>query len=1172
MLQKLKPKNSLRVGVICLFLAVVAGGFFVPAGAALAESYDAKKYEVSTETEVAGSGGSMVNDVLVRALEGRSANLNVVLTLTNLLKNDGTSGASLDVGKDVMNFDTTFGERPVTEFGVGLEPAGTGNTCNGSGIVGLVPFFSTNKGFLTCAFPGGTAKVTTNPVMVGQANKVSITVDSSKIAALGLNRPCSRNGGTTTACFTVYPYVKVRLVTGGTATVAFNAAAKDVYVQYFKTQAELDQALASGQRPSDVPAYGGRTGSSGVSDQGSGIAGMIAKIIGALVGLVQELLYLVFFWLIAPMIQAMLSIRTYTDTFAGVIYPAWILIRNMCNILFIVSIIAIGLGTLFRVEAYEYKHLLVQLIIAALLVNFSLVIAQAILGFADTVQNQFLPDNVEVLRGLAKELMLGYRETVWNTDFKTQGDFAGIIKPLFNLALALGTFAVFAAIGIFLVIRIAMLWVLLMISPMAYVAKILPTTAKYSEEWWSNFIKYAFFTPIMAFFLNVAAVIANLQKNNPVLQTISADDLGGSGVAVFVFKVASNIILLVFLVAALQVADKLGIYGAHAITEFGQNAMFKPFKAAGALAGRGSSYLGTKWDQRTAHLLEQHGDHPVGFKNKALFAVLNPVAFAKGLNKRSEELKHHAEEEAGAAGRMVAEQLMTRGKVQIPYNQFVARNHENEFMKDYGNMKKETLMSAAVKLQGMKGAEGDMRRRAIVKAAAQNGYLDDLMRMKEFAIQYADEDGTISSEEIIDRFFYGYLGENEQTMRMLAEDFEDIGRQTNHWEYMGHAYYDNNEKKWKRGMEVVGKKKITRNGREVELEVLKNNWQSDFAAGELEKADGRTRNKIAPHVLKSYRAKVDASGNIIAAGDEIQDIIWGRPDGSSTTAQQAAGKIMNSADTARDATFSQARLKDRMFSPEVDALTGDVVVKDASQVASIQSYWHNMNLHARVLYQSKTGIDQNQVTGFKVVWYEPDGTKMSADIGDPTRLPNPYQTMIADTILTDRGLSTITKVDKDKKFELFIRDIVKRSKTGALSEAQLLSEARAVLTSFPSSGVSEDEVKNIVYKVIESKVSESYNPISALTNVKESLRLNMAELGKIDIELSHAVGDAYKYAAQNSVDLRTAPPELRSRVQTALSTALASINAERTRRGETPLPATSITPEMVNRFVENAKG
>ena len=296
----------------------------------------------------------------------------------------------------------------------------------------------------------------------------------------------------------------------------------------------------------------GQSGTASIGKNGNPIVALINQILGVFIGFFQELIYGIFYWLIAPMIQAMLSIRVYTDTFVAVIYPGWEVIRNICNIFFIVALMVIALATLFRVDSYKTRPLLVQLILAALMINFSLVIAQAILALADTIQAQFLPANVTVIRSLAGDLMVGTYRDLYFTKAFSDGSWSGVIKPLFFLAMSLGSFAVFAAIAVFLAIRIVALWLLLLISPIAYAAGILPSTAQYRGEWWKNFLRYAFFTPIMAFFLNLTALISNQFKENTILQSVSDPalykELGNSDLATFVFRVASNLLLLVFLI------------------------------------------------------------------------------------------------------------------------------------------------------------------------------------------------------------------------------------------------------------------------------------------------------------------------------------------------------------------------------------------------------------------------------------------------------------------------------------------------------------------------------------------------------------------------------------------------------------------------------------------------
>ncbi|MCL5775128.1 MAG: type IV secretion system protein, partial [Patescibacteria group bacterium] len=390
----------------------------------------------------------------------------------------------------------------------------------------------------------------------------------------------------------------------------------------------------------------GQNGTSTDTTLGGAVKGLISLVVGFVLGIIQELIYGIFYLLIVPLMQAMLSIRTYTDTFASVIYPGWVVLRNLCNIIFIVAIMVIAMGTLLRVDSYKSRSVLVQLILAALLVNFSLVIGQVVLGLADTVQNQFLPNNQDVIRALGKDLMVAYRSDVFN--LKLTGYFSDIVKQIMFLILACGSFMVFLAIAAFLFIRIIMLWILLMLSPLAYAAGALPSTAHYRTEWWTTFLKYAFFTPIMAFFLNMTAIISNTYKTNPIFGTLGVkdSDFGDSSLAGFVFRVGSTLLLIVFLIVALKVAESFSIFGAGEISKFAKGGMFFPLKAAKVGAGM----VERTYAKNLANAKEKAEESGQKNKARALRALqfLSPTTVKEAWKQRQHEL--HEEAFLGATG------------------------------------------------------------------------------------------------------------------------------------------------------------------------------------------------------------------------------------------------------------------------------------------------------------------------------------------------------------------------------------------------------------------------------------------------------------------------------------------------------------------------------------------
>ncbi len=571
-------------------------------------------------------------------------------------------------------------------------------------------------------------------------------------------------------------------------------AGKSIYVQLYDTQENANKH-ASEAVPSSVPNNGSNTGSgTNLGDGGSGLLGLINKIIGIIVGILSELAYLIFYTLLAPMIQAMLSIHTYSDTFVGVIYPAWIVVRNVCNIIFIVAIIAIAMGTLFRVESYQYKHLLVQLIIAALLVNFSLVIGQAILGIADTAQNQFLPNNVEVVRSLGKNLMVQYRPDVWNMDFAGHGYFSDTVKQLFFLAMSLGSLAVFAAIAVFLVIRIVALWIFLMISPIAYVAGVLPTTAKYRSEWWSNFIKYAFFTPIMAFMLNIAAYIANMQTNNGVLNYLKVDPstLGGSNFASFVVQISSNVILLVFLFAATMVAEKMGIYGGDIVSKVGKQGLLAPFAGAKFLTKDvAGGWVKKHYDKKTEGLASGKilpglfGDKGGQWLSRQLFKVAHPITTVGKIREESKEERelYKARVEA-AAVKVARKQFGWRRMTEDPMYLFDEHKGKELYEKEEGQWSpNEQVNVGKINRLAEESKKGDLRARVKLKFA-----LAEAFRNRNLNEVMGGENGLAARNP---ELFGGPLNYNADNIRFffqqmteggyLDEDFtreflKDIGR------------------------------------------------------------------------------------------------------------------------------------------------------------------------------------------------------------------------------------------------------------------------------------------------------------------------------------------------------------------------------------------------------------
>ncbi len=336
--------------------------------------------------------------------------------------------------------------------------------------------------------------------------------------------------------------------------------------------------------------------------------------------------------LLAVFMERILSIQTFTPKFAQVTFAGWVIFRNLGNIFFILAIVAIGVATVFRISGWAVKDLLVKLIIGAILINFSLTIAQAILGIADTVQHQFLPGASGVVREIINPF---FSSSIWQS-ITVDGDFGtyqAAAKSIVNFWFMFAAFIAILGITFLLVVRLVMLWLLLMFSPLAYVAMVLPFTRKYSHMWWSKFLQWAFVTPIVAFMLNLTALVT--RENSKVFDNLTTLDpsLQNSSLESTVSAMAVRLVPLVFMYMTIKVASSFG-KGASGFVdktlEKGLGATFLPAAATGALALSATKYGATRLNQfkqeKTLAAAEKGG---IGAK--AAHLILSPISTGKGI-------------------------------------------------------------------------------------------------------------------------------------------------------------------------------------------------------------------------------------------------------------------------------------------------------------------------------------------------------------------------------------------------------------------------------------------------------------------------------------------------------------------------------------------------------------
>lgn len=260
----------------------------------------------------------------------------------------------------------------------------------------------------------------------------------------------------------------------------------------------------------------------------------------------------------------------------------WTLVRDLTNLFFVVVLLIIAFGTILRLgESYSIKKLLPKVLIMAVLVNFSLVIAGLLIDASQVVMLTFVAAFDESV-GFNLFNTLSIPEATSAQDFVDTGDPKELISTLVSvfannflaiLFLFISMFTIVVMTLIFIA-RIVALWILLVLAPLPYVLFAFPKLKQYATMWWTEFTKYLIIGPVMAFFLWLAFAVVN-QGGFSLFEDAGSGGTG-SNVAVNEFLKDSGIftkilekseftkyvISIAMLFAGMIAAQKAGVVGA----------------------------------------------------------------------------------------------------------------------------------------------------------------------------------------------------------------------------------------------------------------------------------------------------------------------------------------------------------------------------------------------------------------------------------------------------------------------------------------------------------------------------------------------------------------------------------------------------------------------------------
>lgn len=349
------------------------------------------------------------------------------------------------------------------------------------------------------------------------------------------------------------------------------------------------------------------------------------------------------------------------------IYPVWQNVRDVLNIAFILVLLYSAFCTILQIEKYSYKKLLLNLVIMALLVNFSFPITRFIIDVA----NSLMYTLIQVLLGdpgskfglLASDSQIG---TIINQPVNGSSATMLLASIVFVFIMAI----TLLAIAILFLIRMVVLVILIIFSPLAFVATILPDASGYSSKWWDNLFKYSFFGPIMVFMLYVATALLAASKSTGSVLVAAASKQGTD--PSLLASMAYFSVPIVVLWLGMGVAQSMSIAGAATVMGGAQKFIKgagKKFSGYNAIKKQYDAFAGARKKREEAKAKNRFGGKVGDFANKAQDTVIAGIPGVGGAakkrlaeleKKKIQEVREEWKKNGGATDTEIADALNSK--------------------------------------------------------------------------------------------------------------------------------------------------------------------------------------------------------------------------------------------------------------------------------------------------------------------------------------------------------------------------------------------------------------------------------------------------------------------------------------------------------------------------------
>lgn len=295
----------------------------------------------------------------------------------------------------------------------------------------------------------------------------------------------------------------------------------------------------------------------------------------------------------------------------------WMVVRDIFNLLFIFGLIWAGFDLIINSNEGGVRKTIANLIIAALLINFSLFITKTVIDFGNIAAVQVakvLYESAPVDNNGSRSISGAFlynmgASTIWSAQGRAAfredpPSFIYIIGAMFLFMIASFSFMVGAVL---ISIRFIMLNYYMVISPVMFLGRIIPKFSSYTSNFWKDLLANVFFAPAFLLLLYFSLYILGSMTHFMNVGGGGGRDLfaafndttnpNGNITTIMMFLMAAG-----FLIASVALAKKMGAVGGDMAVSIGQDFRKRGQRALGSVSG----YYGRKYIGKYAAKYDKH--------------------------------------------------------------------------------------------------------------------------------------------------------------------------------------------------------------------------------------------------------------------------------------------------------------------------------------------------------------------------------------------------------------------------------------------------------------------------------------------------------------------------------------------------------------------------------------